>query len=122
MSPTVELANILAPVINVVFLLFGGSFLPAPPPWFIWLKWISPINYAYSSLAENQFAGQVYSSCDASSSTQCYPTGDAVLQAYNLGRFTIGQNMGFLAAITLAFIAVGYIFLRWTARPRLRFI
>jgi hypothetical protein len=74
MSPTVELANILAPVINVVFLLFGGSFLPAPPPWFIWLKWISPINYAYSSLAENQFAGQVYSSCDASSSTQCYPT------------------------------------------------
>lgn len=74
MSPTVELANILAPVINVVFLLFGGSFLPAPPPWFIWLKWISPINYAYSSLAENQFAGQVYSSCDPSSSTQCYPT------------------------------------------------
>ncbi|CEH14703.1 abc atp-binding protein isoform 1 [Ceraceosorus bombacis] len=42
-SPTIELANIIAPLISVIFLLFGGNLLPSPPPWFVWLRWISPI-------------------------------------------------------------------------------
>lgn len=37
-SPTIEIGNILAPLINVIFLLFGSNALPNPPPWYIWLK------------------------------------------------------------------------------------
>lgn len=48
--------------------------------------------------------------------------GQQVLDSYHLGRFTIGQNAGFLSAITLAFILAGYIGLRVSARPRFRFI
>lgn len=48
--------------------------------------------------------------------------GQQVLDAYHLGRFTIGQNAGFLSAIALAFILAGYIGLRVSARPRFRFI
>lgn len=74
-SPTVEIANILAPLIYVVFLFFGGSFLPHPPPWFVWLKWISPIQYTYAALATNEFAGVTIDcgSGGGGSSTQCYP-------------------------------------------------
>jgi ABC-type multidrug transport system permease subunit len=58
MSPSIEIANIIAPLVNVIFLLFGGTFQPSPPPWFVWLKWISPINYTFSALAQNEFEGR----------------------------------------------------------------
>jgi hypothetical protein len=73
LSPTVEIANIIAPLINVIFLLFGGNLLPSPPPWYIWIKWISPITYAYSALSQNEYRGQVYSCDGTASGSQCYP-------------------------------------------------
>ena len=70
-SPSVNIANIISPVISVIFLFFGGNLLPTPPPWFIWLKYISPLNYTYSALATNEFAGQKLT-CDGGGQAQCY--------------------------------------------------
>ena len=74
LSPNIDIANILAPLFNVIMLLFGGNLLPSPPPWFVWLRWISPITYAYAALSINEFSGAVYE-CDDSSGgmqSQCY--------------------------------------------------
>lgn len=121
-APTIELANVFAPVINVIFLLFGGNLLPLSsiPPWFIWLHWMSPITYTYSALAQNEFRGLRFS-CDANSQ-QCYQTGQAVLDQYDLERFTIAENAGFLGAITVVFLTVGYVLLRWLGRPSFRYV
>ena len=71
LSPTLEISQIIAPLFNVIFLLFGGSLLPTPPPWFIWLKWLSPITYIFSATLQNEFAGASVA-CDAAGSAQCY--------------------------------------------------
>ncbi|CBQ68861.1 related to ATP-binding cassette, sub-family G, member 2 (N-terminal fragment), partial [Sporisorium reilianum SRZ2] len=119
-APSIELANVFAPVINVVFLLFGGNLLPLSsiPPWFIWLHWISPITYTYSALAQNEFRGLRFT-CTADSQ-QCYRTGQDVLDQYDLQTFTIAENAGFLGAITVTFLLIGYVLLRWLGRPSFR--
>lgn len=119
-SPSIELANIIAPLINVIFLLFGGNVLPSPPPWFVWLRWISPITYTYMALGQNEFTGQSFE-CGASGSSQCYRTGEQVLEMYNMKTFNIGECAGFLCALCAAFIFCGYLGLRITARPRFRY-
>ncbi|KAJ9474849.1 putative ATP-dependent permease (putative) [Pseudozyma hubeiensis] len=121
-SSSIELANVFAPVINVIFLLFGGNLLPLSsiPPWFIWLHWMSPITYTYSALAQNEFK-QLTFTCTADSQ-QCYRSGQDVLNQYDLQRFTIAENAGFLAAITAVFLTVGYVLLRWLGRPSFRYV
>ena len=121
-AESIELANIFAPVINVIFLLFGGNLLPLSsiPPWFIWLHWISPITYTYSALAQNEFR-RLQFSCKADSQ-QCYRTGQDVLNQYDLQRFTIAENAGFLGAITVTFLLIGYVLLRWLGRPSFRYV
>ncbi|UZJ56055.1 hypothetical protein CBS101457_005375 [Exobasidium rhododendri] len=120
-SPTVQIANILAPMINVVSLLFGGNLLPSPPPWFIWLRYISPITYAYSAFSTNEYIGETYS-CDGDASSQCYATGEAVLRQYNLQTFTIAENIGFLFAIAFVWSLIGYVALRFFGHPRFRYV
>lgn len=119
-SPTIDIANILAPIITVVFLLFGGTFLPNPPPWFVWLKWISPLNYTFAALLQNEYNGQAIE-CDVPTNGACYNTGEEIVRTYNAGSFTIAENIGFMFALTSAFLLAGYLFLRWTAGPNLRF-
>lgn len=121
-AQSIELANVFAPVINVIFLLFGGNLLPLSsiPPWFIWLHWISPITYTYSALAQNEFR-DIQFSCTADSA-QCYRTGQDVLNQYDLQTFTIAENAGFLGAITFVFLIIGYVLLRWLGRPSFRYV
>lgn len=106
-------------MITVISLLFGGNLLPSPPPWFIWLHYISPLTYAYSALAQNEFIGEKFT-CTASS-TQCYATGEQVLQQYNLQTFNIGECAGFLVAIAFVLTIVGFVGLRVTAHPKFRY-
>lgn len=119
-SPSIELANVIAPMFTVIFLLFGGNLLPTPPPWFIWLRWISPITYTYMALTQNEFKGQRFD-CGQSAQSQCYQTGEQVLEQYNLQTFTIAECTGFLGALASAMILLGYIGLRVTAHPKFRY-
>lgn len=122
LSPTIEIGQIIAPLINVIFLLFGGNLLPAPPPWFIWLRYTSPITYVYAALSQNEYRGQTFE-CDAvDSSQQCYSTGEQVLEQYNLLDFSIAANIGFVAALAVVCALLAYVALRLVARPRFRFI
>lgn len=120
-SPTVEIGSIIAPAINVIFFLFGGNLLPSPPPWFVWLRWISPITYAYLALGQNEFRGETYNCNGQTNGGQCYRTGEDVMQQYNLQSFTIAESVGFLFAIFFAFTALGYVLLRFSAHPKFRF-
>lgn len=97
--------------------------LPSPPPWFIWLHYISPITYTYSALSQNEYIGQTYS-CEGiqSGSTQCYATGEQILDQYKLATFTIGENVGFNIAIAAVLTLLAYLALRITAHPKFRFV
>lgn len=120
-SPTVEIGSIIAPALNVIFFLFGGNLLPKPPPWFVWLRWISPITYSYLAIGQNEFNGQVYNCNGVSNGGTCYRTGQDVMEQYNLQSFTIAECVGFLFAIYFVFSFLGYLLLRFSAHPKFRF-
>ncbi|CAO1637622.1 unnamed protein product [Jaminaea pallidilutea] len=73
------------------------------------------------AIAQNEFQGQTFSCEGVQQSQQCYTNGQQVLDQYNLHTFTVGETAGFLVALAAAFCVLGYIGLRFTAKPRFRF-
>ncbi|KAJ1961547.1 hypothetical protein GGI12_003187 [Dipsacomyces acuminosporus] len=91
-----DLSTILAvvPAIFLPFLLFGGLLVNTgnSTVWLRWLQWLSPIKYGYSALAINQFKGYVVNGV---------PIGDRYLDVIQLGPFSVGVNIAFVAGIAL---------------------
>ncbi|KAJ2854285.1 hypothetical protein GGI22_004543, partial [Coemansia erecta] len=98
-------------------LLFGGLF--ANPhtitPVLRWIRWVNPVQYAFSAFAQNEFRGLVFN-CQAG--VQCYNSGQDVIDAYAVGRFTVWQNILMLLMLAAVDMAVGYAALRWKAKPK----
>jgi hypothetical protein len=44
-----------------------------------------------------------------------------VISAYNIGAFSIGEDAGFLCALGAVFFVLGYLGLRFTGKPQMRF-
>ncbi|KAI8319147.1 hypothetical protein GQ54DRAFT_293323 [Martensiomyces pterosporus] len=114
---SLEIGFVIAPAVLTIQLLFGGLF--ANPhsitPVLRWIRWVNPVQYAFSAFAQNEFSGMTFS-CLAG--TQCYSTGEQVLQTYSLLRFTIYQDVLFLLLLGAVDYAIGYAFLRWKAKPK----
>jgi ABC-type multidrug transport system permease subunit len=52
-----ETANMVAPIIVMPFILFGGFFANSAsyPGWVTWIQYLSPIRYALEALVRNEF-------------------------------------------------------------------
>jgi ATP-binding cassette, subfamily G (WHITE), eye pigment precursor transporter len=50
-------ANMLAPILMMPFMLFGGFYsnLRSMPAWLGWLQWVSPIKYALEAMVFNEY-------------------------------------------------------------------
>ncbi|KAJ2450337.1 hypothetical protein EV183_004359 [Coemansia sp. RSA 2336] len=114
---TMDVGFIIAPAVLTIQLLFGGLFAnPATiTPVLSWIRWINPIQYGFSSLVQNEFNGLEFS-CNPGE--QCYQNGQQVIDAYGVGRFTIWQNILLLLMLGAVDAIVGYVFLRWVAKPK----
>ena len=44
-----------------------------------------------------------------------------MVSAYNIGAFSVGENAGFLCALAAVFFLAGYLGLRFTGKPQMRF-
>ncbi|KAJ2893405.1 hypothetical protein GGI21_005431 [Coemansia aciculifera] len=114
---TIEVGFVIAPAILTIQLLFGGLF--ANPhtitPVLRWIRWINPVQYAFSSLTQNEFRHLEF---NCSSGMQCYQTGADVIDAYGVGRFTTWQNILFLLMLAFVYMTAGYSVLRWKAKPK----
>eukprot|EP01127_Copromyxa_protea_P023568 TRINITY_DN8860_c0_g1_i1.p1 TRINITY_DN8860_c0_g1~~TRINITY_DN8860_c0_g1_i1.p1 ORF type:complete len:616 (-),score=102.66 TRINITY_DN8860_c0_g1_i1:82-1779(-) len=67
-APNPVLALILAPIMLVLFFLFGGFFISMDniPVYYQWFGYLSFFRYTTRILVENEFAGQIYT-CDTNS-------------------------------------------------------
>ncbi|KAJ2505251.1 hypothetical protein IWW47_002133, partial [Coemansia sp. RSA 2052] len=114
---SIEVGFVVAPAILTIQLLFGGLF--ANPhtitPVLRWIRWVNPVQYAFSSLTQNEFSNMVFTCAEG---TQCYQNGAEVIDAYGVGRFTTWQNILFLLMLALVDMVVGYSVLRWKAKPK----
>ncbi|KAJ2357551.1 hypothetical protein GGF43_001395, partial [Coemansia sp. RSA 2618] len=113
----VEVAFVIGPAVLTLQLLFGG--LLANPstitPVLRWLRWVNPVSYAYAALIQNEFDGLEF---ECKPGSQCYSSGEQVIQTYSMGRFTVGENIGFQIMLAAVFFAAGYCMLRWKIKPK----
>ncbi|KAJ1769721.1 hypothetical protein IW140_005174 [Coemansia sp. RSA 1813] len=113
-----ETAHIITPVTMATLFLFAGNMSNsnAVTPVLRWIKYICIFYYSYSGFMQNEFGGLKFT-CD-SNSAACYHTGEDVLSSYGLNELSIWLTIIINLALGSALYAIGYIGLRWVAKPR----
>ncbi|KAJ2664176.1 hypothetical protein IWW48_000945 [Coemansia sp. RSA 1200] len=113
-----ETAHIIAPTTLATLFLFAGNLSNSDSvtPVLRWIKYICIYYYSYSGFMQNEFGGLKFE-CDNSASS-CYHTGEEVLSAYALDKFPIWLTIIINLALGTGFYIIGYIALRWVAKPR----
>ncbi|KAJ2553512.1 hypothetical protein EV175_002912 [Coemansia sp. RSA 1933] len=113
-----ETAHIITPVTMATLFLFAGNMSNsnAVTPVLRWIKYICIFYYSYSGFMQNEFGGLKFT-CD-NNSTACYHTGEEVLSSYGLNELPIWLTIIINLALGSALYAIGYIGLRWVAKPR----
>lgn len=120
-SPTVQISQIIGPLIIVIFLIFGGNLANSNEiTWILrWIQYISIVYYSYQALSQNEFTGNFYGV--QSGSPQKVP-GEYYLNLYGLDDINQWGCLGGILGVGLAFLILGYIGLRFSTRPKLTFI
>jgi len=116
--PGVTMAPQIAPAVVIIFLIFNGNFVnvDSVPVYFVWLKEISPIKYAFQAAAVNEFEGATFT-CQASD-VVCIQRGEQVLSQLNFDEDNlILTSLVLLGALTLACNLIAFVVLL-ARRPR----
>jgi ABC-type multidrug transport system permease subunit len=106
---TVALA--VLPVILLPLLLFSGLFVNTDsiPVYFNWIKYISPMYYAFIGMMETEFSDTDLNNCDAAV-RDC--SGEAALKAFAIdNQLPIGVNIVFMCVIFVALVLAAYLVL-----------
>jgi ABC-type multidrug transport system ATPase subunit len=116
-SPNITVANIIAPLIVIVFALFGGFYSNTQSFWggISWIQYISFINYAFKGLMQNEFKGLVFCPNDPQACT--FTTGAQVIAFYQAGTPPVWVNFVVIFGFGILFKFLGFIFLWIRARP-----
>jgi len=102
--PSVTMAPQVAPAVVIIFLIFNGNFInvDSVPVYFVWLREISPIKYAFQALAVNEFEDARFE-CE-SSDVVCIQTGEQVLSQLKFTEeYLIMKSIVFLIILMVAF-------------------
>eukprot|EP00475_Leptophrys_vorax_P003406 TRINITY_DN12009_c0_g1_i1.p1 TRINITY_DN12009_c0_g1~~TRINITY_DN12009_c0_g1_i1.p1 ORF type:complete len:643 (+),score=189.13 TRINITY_DN12009_c0_g1_i1:173-1930(+) len=114
-APNVVVANILAPLITIIFLLLGGFYIQTDniPKYFKWIETLSYLKYGYRGLMVNEFSGLTLDGCSTSSTTgrACYGSGEDVLKFYSMSGYAVWADVLYTLIIVLALRVLSYGFL-----------
>jgi len=111
-SPSVQVALALAPVVLIPFFLFGGFFinLDSIPIFLRWLQYVSFFKYGFAGVAITEWQDKTIG-CDPGE--QCIYSqggGNQVLQLLSIDS-TLGFNIGILFVLLFGFRIVAYFLL-----------
>ena len=120
-SPSLAIAQMLAPTITVLLMLFGGFYLNMDNIFagFKWIEIFSFMQYCYTALMINEFEGLEFN-CTDEQATFCLETGEAVLNERGMGSRDKWEELGKLLALTVGFRLAGYVCLRFLHVDRLK--
>lgn len=116
--PGVTMASQIAPAVVILFLIFNGNFvnIDSVPVYFVWLREISPIKYAFQAAAVNEFEDADFT-CDTSD-VVCIQRGEQVLSQLNFTEENlILKSIAALIGLAVAFNIVAFVALLWN-RPK----
>jgi hypothetical protein len=99
------------PLILLPLMIFSGLFVnnDSIPVYFNWIKYMSPMKYGFTALAENEFDGLTLQNCPPGAAC----TGEQVLANLGLGgELSIGVNIILILVIYFV-LYIGSYFALW---------
>ena len=107
-TPNEIVAQMLAPPIMVILLMFGGFYLNIDSLWdgFKFIEVFSFVQYGNVALMLNEFEDRTFDNCTGQKS--CLPTGDALLAQFGMADRYIGEEIAKLLALALGFRLVAW--------------
>ncbi|KAJ3310431.1 ATP-binding cassette sub- G member 2 [Boothiomyces sp. JEL0838] len=118
--PSIQVGQIVGPLVITVFMLFGGPILnlDSASPAFKWMQYISVISYSNKAYVQNEFIGAKIDCSDPKKI--CYKDGQMIVDTFALGNPKIMADIwcNILLCAGFALIA-GFVFER-TSRPIIR--
>jgi len=120
LSPNVDVALAVAPVVIIPFMLFGGFFLNSGsvPVWLSWLKWVSWFIYSYEALLVNQWSGIEHIACSPEAPNACQASGEQVLQRLSFKEENLGRDIGVLLLLAVVIRLMAYLALVFRTRRK----
>lgn len=120
LSPNVDVALAIAPVVIIPFMLFGGFFLNSDsvPVWLSWLKWVSWFIYSYEALLVNQWSGVEGIACNPDAPNACLSSGEEVLQWLSFKEENFGRDIGVLLLLAVVIRLMAYLALVFRTRRK----
>jgi hypothetical protein len=113
--------QIVAPLIIVIFFLFGGLFvnLEKVPEVFRWIQWISTISYSNKALNQNEFYGLTFNTTRPGQNVT-FDSGVNIVEIQKLNNPPMWWCIVINAGLGLTFLLLGFIFFNKTSAPLLR--
>ena len=115
MSKNYQVANVIAPLILVLYLIPSGFLinLNSIPIIWRWIKYISFFRYGFEALVINEFVGLNFECTNLATNTTMHCTGEQYI-AMNLGfeGGDLSENIILIAASAAVYMILGYIMLR----------
>ncbi|RKO84503.1 ABC-2 type transporter-domain-containing protein, partial [Blyttiomyces helicus] len=105
---TLETALATAPLVLLPLMLFSGLFVNAVtiPAFFAWIKYISPIKYAYEAMVKSEYSG-LHLQCQSANKTIL--TSDECIEIFGLNDgITIEYSALALLAMVVFTMSLGY--------------
>jgi len=120
----IGLALILAPLVFIPMMLFGGFFANTTtiPSFFAWLQWVSLFRYGFEILVVNEFQDQAFtctggtSQSGGNSTSGCFTNGNQVISLLGLDSSQIGRDFGILISTAIALQIASFLFLKYVTR------
>lgn len=112
------MALAVLPVILLPLLLFSGLFVNSNsiPVYFNWIKYISPMFYAFVGMMETEFSGSTLRNCNPAE-RDC--RGEAALKAFSVdNQLPIGVNIIFMCVIFVVLVLAAYLVLLFITKRR----
>lgn len=119
-SPNVDIALALAPVLIIPFMLFGGFYLNngSVPVWLSWLKYLSWFLYGFQALLINQWSGVKGIQCPSNTTLPCLTTGEQVLEQQAFEEDTFLRNIIMLVVLAVSIRILAYLALLMKTRRK----
>ncbi|KAL9649908.1 hypothetical protein ABK040_011381 [Willaertia magna] len=119
-SPNLEVANTITPILLVAIILFGGFYINAAsiPMYFIWIYYASFFKYGFEALVLNEFTGMTIT-CDPGEYCT-YKTGEDVIAFYSMTTVisNIWIDIAFIYAISIVYRILAYFIMRFWVKPK----
>uniref|UniRef100_K3WZJ7 ABC transporter domain-containing protein n=1 Tax=Globisporangium ultimum (strain ATCC 200006 / CBS 805.95 / DAOM BR144) TaxID=431595 RepID=K3WZJ7_GLOUD len=112
-SPNIHLANSIASVSVLLFILFAGFVVLKSqiPDYFIWLYWLSPITWGIRAIAINEYRSDTYDVCDYDGVAYCEQFGGMTMGEYYLSLYDIESKKEWIAYGMIYLVLVYLVFM-----------